>query len=303
MKVTPKAMEAKMISSQGVDIEVHTHAAKTGVMDILALLCSGPVYACAVTRIEASMRSINVMQMPGYGKSAFKTEIGAVTLDDHMAAIDLAVPSEGTVLYGYSHGGFFTTQYALKHGDKVRALVLVEPALYSTKEDLLNRAALIDAGKDVDSMATMLKAVESSDSRSEAQFRQVAEKLVANVNSGSTVAQEYRIRADNAVSEEDLAKLDIPVLLIAGTESQASFMVKRAFQSIPHASVCWIKGATHLSLEKIEYADQIARAVDAFLENIGANVSSGFKNLMAELNNSGVALDMAEQNGVSEQAS
>lgn len=288
MKIAQKALVSKMISSPVADIEVHTHEANKGLWQMIAVECDKTL-ASAVTFVEAALRSVSVMQLPGYGQSRFNIDAASATLEDHLSAIDMACPSDNAVLYGYSHGGYFMTQYALRNAGKVSALVLVEPALFSAKEDLLQRAALIDAGKEVESMASMVTTVGSAAGRSEEQLRQVATQLVANVNSGAAVAQEYRIRAEHAVSEEDLAKLDIPVLLIAGTKSHASFMVKRAFQAIPHATVAWIEGASHLDLEKVENAQQIARAIDNFLESVGGDSGTGFKNLMAELDNSRVA--------------
>ncbi|UXH76111.1 alpha/beta fold hydrolase [Roseateles amylovorans] len=282
MKVIPKDLASKIISSPRADVEVHSHESQTGIWDILAILCDKGVLA-SLTRLESPFRSINCMQLPGYGKSTFKGSVESATLDDHLAAMDSVLSSKQTLLYGYSHGGFFTAQYAIKHADKVQALVLVEPALFTASEDLLERAALLDAGKDVESMARMVQRYDTPAAQSEAQVTQVAEQLVKNVNSGSTVAQEFRIRAANAVTEADLAALDMPVLLIGGTRSHASHMVKRAFQAIPHATVSWIEGASHLDLEKPEFAPQIARAIDAFLSSIGATGTPTYQSLMTEL--------------------
>lgn len=292
MNTTPKALVSKMISSPVADLELQIHAAGKGLWHMVSLLCEKTL-AASVTRIEAGLGSTTIMSMPGYGSSAFKGDPKAATLSDYIGAIDAAAPSDNTVLFGYSHGGYFTTQYALQNPGKVRALVLVEPALFSARDDLLERAALIDGGKDLESMVAMLKSVESSAGRSEEQLHQLAQQLLGAVNSGAAVAQEYRIRAEHAVSMEDLAGLDMPVLLIAGTRSHASFMVKQAFQAIPHASVCWIEGASHLDLEKVEYAAQIARAVESFLENAGSNGGTGFRNLMAELDSSRTASEAA----------
>lgn len=288
MKIAQKALVSRMISSPITDVEVHTREGSKGIWDILAISCDKNM-ASAVNFVDSALRSVNIMQLPGYGNSTFKTDVASMGLGDHMAAMDMARPSDNTVLFGYSHGGYFTTQYALQRPGNVRALILVEPALFSAKEDLMERAAMIDAGKEVESMARMITTVDSAAGRTDAQLRQVAEQLNSNVNSGSSVAQEYRIRAANEVTEEDLAKLDMPVLLIAGTKSHASFMVKRAFQAIPHASVCWIEGASHLDLEKVEYAQQIARAIDGFMEQITCKGNTGFKNLMADLDTALVA--------------
>ena len=270
MKTEKRVFKSKIISSEVADVEVEVYEGNKGIWNIICPECEIAI-ASASTHIQSDLRSLTRMQLPGYGNSRFKADAADMTLDDHMLAMDSVCPSENAVLYGYSHCGYFTTQYALQRAGKISALILVEPALYSTKEDLLERAALIDAGKEVESMASMITTVDSATDRTDAQVEWVAKSLVANVNSDSTVAQEFRIRAEHAVSDEDLAKLDIPVLLIAGTESNISYMVKRAFQAIPQASVSWIEGAGHLDLEKGIYAEQVARAIEVFVESLNCN--------------------------------
>lgn len=271
MKNEQRVFKPQMISSDVADIEVHVHEKPEGIYNVICPECEIAI-ASSSTYIEYQLRSITTMQLPGYGRSTFKGNAAEMTLDDHMAALDSVCPTDNAVLYGYSHCGYFITQYALKNTGKIKALVLVEPALFSEKKDLLERAALIDEGKDLEAMASMITTVDTAAGRTDEQLEWVAESLVKNVNSGNTVAQEYRIRAENELSLEALAELDIPVLLIAGTKSHANYMVKRAFQAIPQASVTWIDGANHLELGKGKYAKQIARAVDSFLENVtGAN--------------------------------
>ena len=276
------AQEQKVVSTPKVDIEVHSQHSDMkhrSIWEIWALLCKGSV-ACAPSQLSSEYKSVNVMQLPGYGKSAIKADVNSLTLDDYLAALDQVIQSDDAVLYGYSHSGYFMAQYALKNPSKVRALVLVEPALFTSKDELLNRAKLISEGKDQQAMSSMLKYVGSHDG---AQLGQIADELLSNVNSSSAVAQEYRIRAENEVTEEALAQLNIPVLLVAGTNSKANFMVKRAFQALPNAFVSWVYGASHLDLEKSEYEAEVAAAINSFLLALGANDTKIFDKMMASL--------------------
>ena len=277
--------DSKIISTKKVDVEVHSFRYGSGGVnnwDIWAAACK-PSFACAPGLISAECKSINVLQMPGYGDSTITADVDALTLDDYIEVLDQVIDTSDGVLYGYSHSGYFMAQYALHRPDKVKAMVLVEPALYTPKQELLDRIALIEAGEDGQAMTSMLKFVGATHGRTDEQIDDTARTILQNVNSSSAVAREYRVRADNEVTEEALAGLKVPVLLIGGTDSHLSDMVKRAFQALPHAFVSWIEGATHLTLESGDYELEIAAAINAFLQAVSANNAKMFNELMASV--------------------
>jgi alpha-beta hydrolase superfamily lysophospholipase len=280
------AIESKIVNTPKIDIEVSSQRslaprADFSDWDVWKLLCPKDTpNASAITPLPSEYKSVNVMQLPGYGKSKVTASVDSLTLDDYLDAMDQVIQSNDAVLFGYSHAGYFTAQYALRNPTKVRALVLVEPALFTPKQDLLERIRLIGEGKDQQAMSSMLKFVGATQEQREGGL---ANSLLASVNSSSVVAQEYRIRAENEVTEEALAKLDIPVLLVGGTKSTASFMIKRAFQAIPLASVSWISGASHLDLGNSEYEKQVDAAVNAFLQSLGAANAKIFQEMVASI--------------------
>lgn len=277
--------DSKIVSTKKVDVEVHSCNFGGGGVnnwDIWAMACA-PNLAYAPGLISAECKSINVMQMPGYGESVITADVQELTLADYIETLDQVIDTNDGVLYGYSHSGYFMAQYALQRPEKVKALVLVEPALYTPKQELLDRIALIEAGQDNQAMSSMLKFAGGTQGCTDEQVDLAARTILLNVNSSSAVAREYRVRADNEVTEAALAALDIPVLLIGGTDSHISFMVKKAFQALPHASVSWIEGATHLNLESGEYAAEISAAINAFLQAVSANNAKIFNKLMASV--------------------
>jgi pimeloyl-ACP methyl ester carboxylesterase len=273
----------EIVSSKKVDVEVHSYQTENdGVSnwDLWVMACK-PTIACAPGMISAECKSVNVMQMPGYGESVINDGAESLTLDDYVEAFDRVIDTNDGVLYGYSHSGYFMAQYAIKKPEKVKALILVEPALYTPKQELLDRIAFIEAGDDRQAMSSMLKFVGGTRGSTEEQVNSVASAILSNVNSSTAVANEYRVRAENEVTDEALAGLNIPVLLIGGTNSDISFMVKKAFQALPHAFVSWIEGATHLNLESGEYEKEMAAAINAFLQAVSSNNAKVFHKLMA----------------------
>jgi pimeloyl-ACP methyl ester carboxylesterase len=276
---------SKIVSTKKVDVEVHSYNVGDGGVnswDIWAMACK-PAFACAPGLISAECKSINVMQMPGYGESAITADVESLTLTDYIETLDQVIDTNDGVLYGYSHSGYFMAQYALQRPEKVKALVLVEPALFTPKQELLDRIALIEAGEDSQAMSSMIKFVGGAQGCTDEQVDRTARTILLNVNSSSAVAREYRVRADNEVTEEALAALTVPVLLIGGTDSNISYMVKRAFQALPNAFVSWIDGATHLNLESGEYEAEFAAAINAFLQTVSAKNDKMFNKLMASV--------------------
>ena len=76
-------------------------------------------------------------------------------------------------------------------------------------------------------------------------------------------------RANNPISAEELASLQIPVLLLGGSKSDAGYTVRRASAAIPKACVWWIPGATHGDLLSPANAPQISRACNSFTQALG----------------------------------
>jgi len=275
--------DSKIVSTKKVDVEVHSsHFGDGGVSnwDIWAMVC-GPVVAYAPALISAECKSLNVMQMPGYGKSVITADVKELTLADYIDTLDEVIDTNDGVLYGYSHSGYFMAQYALMRPEKVKALILIEPALYTPKQELLNRIALIEAGEDRQAMSSVIKF--AGRAQGDEEVDQAARTILTNVNSSSAVAMEYRVRADNEVTDEALAKLGVPVLLIGGTDSNISYMVKKASQALPHAFVSWIQGADHFNIESDEFEAEIALAINAFLQSVSANNGKMFHKLMASI--------------------
>jgi len=276
--------DSKIVSTKKVDVEVHsTHFSDGGVSnwDIWAMVCA-PAVAYAPALISAECKSLNVMQMPGYGKSVITADVQELTLADYIETLDEVIDTNDGVLYGYSHSVYFMAQYALMKPEKVKALILIEPALYTPKEELLNRVALIEAGEDRQAMSSMIKFA-GAQGRTDEEVDQAARSTLTNVNSSKAVAMEYRVRAENEVTDEALATLAVPVLLIGGTDSNISYMVKKASQALPHAFVSWIQGADHLNLESVEFEAEIALAINAFLKSVSANNGKMFQKLMASI--------------------
>lgn len=213
-----------------------------------------------------------LMQLRGFGKSrSDETRIDELNLAGYMADFDAAaagIKSAAINLIAYSHGGYFATAYALHNPGAVKSLTLIEPALYTDRAELESRAELASQGKSVESVTQMLRYVDQTVGLDTNKAPAHAKNIVDHAQSSVTLAAEFRIRAENPISDSDLGRLSMPVLLIGGTASRTSSFVTRAASAIPFASVAWVRGATHLELMDAQHAPKISGAINSFLSGI-----------------------------------
>jgi pimeloyl-ACP methyl ester carboxylesterase len=261
-----KTMTEEFIPSRNAQISASPIIATQALrMPVVAAACGN------FSALNIVSNPVTQMQLRGFGNSTVSsTERSAFALHNYMADFDAVVQTRNAdkvVLFAYSHTGYFATNYALGNPSSLRALILVEPALYTPKEELLKRIEASTRGEQSEAIEVMLRYVDPAVGM-RANAPDVARTIKANVNNDMVLIEEFRIRAENPISDEQLGNLQIPVLLIGGTESRVNFVVKRAAQAIPYASVYWVRGATHLSLQDAEFADEIASAINTFLKHV-----------------------------------
>lgn len=259
-------MEHGTAESVGATISFKTNNLKgPGSLRLVAAKCGGrdflekislPVAEMSLRGLGGSKVSPNAPQGLNNAKSYLK---------DIDAVIKAAKGGKQTALLGYSHGGYFVTAYAIANPRKVSALILMEPALFTSKADLLRRARLASAGDVSGSIGAMLKYVEPKLARSESLGQR--ESVAKAVQSGETLASEFRVRAEHPIKLSQLKKLKMPILLIGGADSAQKSSVTKIAEAIPSASVWWVKDANHLALIEPKFAAQIASVVDTFLES------------------------------------
>ncbi len=148
-------------------------------------------------------------------------------------------------------------------------MILAEPALFNTREELLHRADLAFAGDAEGSIKALIKNVQPDVAQDE-NLNNIASRLILRaLSSADTIGLELVARAENPISTEQLASLQMPVLLLGGSKSHANYTVIRASQAIPGAYLWWIPGATHGDLLSTGNSPQISRACNCFTQALG----------------------------------
>lgn len=199
-------------------------------------------------------------------------ELKNYRLADYLKDIEDGLEACGlkrAVLLGYSHTAFFMVHFALAHVDRVAALVLLEPALFNDRDELLCRARTALEGDNEGSLKHMLKAVQPNVGEDPNLADHTARFIMKLVRDPRSVAGELIVRANHPVTDDQLASLPFPVLLIGGTASHASYTVKKFARILPSAYVWWIKGATHGDLTTDHCADETNKVIGLFMKSIG----------------------------------
>ncbi len=259
----------ELATSRNAKIELRMTADRGVMPRILLAACGGQAMLSRVSYPIAEM------QQRGFGKSVIDARgIKEMSLKDYIADFDAAMKTtsaKSPVLMGYSHGGFFTTAYALQKPSAISALILVEPALFTDRTELEHRAALASTGDSDGAIQSMLRYVDRSVGLDRATSSKMSKAITSEVQSGETLAQEFLIRARNPIYARDLSKLSMPVLLIGGTESRVADSVEKAAAAIPFANVAWIRGAGHLDL-LWNGSDEIGAKVSAVINGFMATL-------------------------------
>jgi pimeloyl-ACP methyl ester carboxylesterase len=193
---------------------------------------------------------------------------GAYTLEKYLDDIGhvvkrLSVDAPPTLL-GYSHGAYFMTQFALQRSDSARALVLVEPALLSESDRLQKWAELAESGNGVEALEQMLEYVTGGgiDKR---KARSEAEGIREAYQSDAALAGEWRVRDEHPVTEEDLGRVEQPVLVVGGSESPFVERLEQIAGAFRNGSLHQVSGANHLTVLS-ERTEETSQVIHDFLE-------------------------------------
>lgn len=211
-----------------------------------------------------------VPDLPGHGRSASPTT-RCYTIDafvDDLALLFDRLDIDDAILVGLSMGGTVSQRFALKHGDRLRALALVGATPHGLGPDVAveNVLAAIDRlGVVAASQAVIDRSFGSAAS---AELLAFAREQVAQTP--EFVAREAIVSLNEADSRAQLAHLALPTLVVCGEEDAITPPAEShaLAAGIPGATLHMVSGAAHFPmLEQPErfnaiLRDFIARATD-----------------------------------------
>ncbi|HLJ87423.1 MAG TPA: hypothetical protein VKZ53_11410, partial [Candidatus Angelobacter sp.] len=148
--------------------------------------------------------------------------------------------------------------------DKIAALILVEPALFNEKEELLSRARKALEGDEAGSIQELLNLVQPDLGEDPNLATAYTKYVIQATENGRAMGMELLARAHHPITSEQLSSLKMPILLIGGTKSHAAYTIHRSAAALPFAYVWWIAGATHMDILGHLFTEKVSIGINAF---------------------------------------
>ncbi len=239
-----------------------------------SFLCDRSMFRAQVAALQTRYRVINV-DLRGHGESGDSTQPFTLydLVDDVLAVLD-GEKVDHAVWAGLSIGGFLSMRAALRHPDRVRALVLMntdagaESAFKSFKYSVLRWGLkALGPGPIVPSLLPIFLGKTTLRTRPELREEVRRKFLAMRVPS---IAEGVRTLCTRDDIRGELRRIRCPTLVIAGEEDQPlpPPHSEQIAGSIPGAELVVVPKCGHLS--SLEAPEEVTRALIAFLERLPA---------------------------------
>jgi len=197
------------------------------------------------------------LELPGHGRSSGK---GATAIQDYtelLRGFFEAMRLPQVILIGHSMGGAIALDYAIKHQESLKALVLVATG---AKFEISTQTLI----KMKDNIESIFGALDKAKEK----MKDIDERLVTNdlnVMMGDVVAA----KKFNVTSL--LSKIQLPTLVVCGTEDPLISIATSKYlqEHIPDSQLSIIKGAGHMVM--VEYPKEFNTVLEQFIINLVVN--------------------------------
>ena len=201
----------------------------------------------------------------GSGQSSIPRSLDEYSIDnyrDDTRQLAEHVGFSKFALVGYSHGGYFATDYALNYPDQVSSLVLVEPALFVDRAKLQDRVKLARQGDGEGAIHLLMKQMAPEMALNSREYNALVKAIRKNYPDPIGLAGDWYARATHEIAEKELSQISVPTLIIGGEQSWVRENIARAARFIPGAELVWMEGTHNLWEERPR---EIAEAIESFV--------------------------------------
>ncbi len=191
----------------------------------------------------AVLSRVVLLDLPGHGDS--DPTVGPLTMDDMVvglaALVDKESPEEPVTLMGNALGGWVALRYAVAHPQRVRRLILLNAFASSPPLDGLELVP-----EDREQALALVHAMSPRNATVPAGF--VLDDLVDKITHGASPRMLRGLRPGDALSDAELASLQIPVELLWGTEDDILPLAygQALAQRLPQARLFALENCGHI---------------------------------------------------------
>lgn len=220
-----------------------------------------------------------VPDLRGFGASGSVPGSIAEFADDVAAILDALHVERPAVICGVSMGGYVAQHVAVRHADRVAALVLADtrleadtPEARANRVDLAGKVGRLGQSILADAMIPRLIAVPRSDAAPDvvarhAENRALLQSLIERQRV-ATIQSALAALGDRPDMSDAMRRVTVPTLLVVGAEDQLTppACLEAAEAIIPNAKLLVVPAAGHLV--PLEAPDIFNRAVLEFLADV-----------------------------------
>ena len=226
----------------------------------------------------SSMARCITFDARGFGDTTYESEPGWSPVEDAVCVLD-AVGSDRAVVVGSSSGGHAAVDLALAHPHRVAGLVLIAPAVRGAPyPEPTERETSLEQGAeraqeegDID-RANALEAQLWLDGPTSAKGRVAgqARDLFLDMNGRALRLADPGPSADREAAWPRLGEIGVPTLVLVGDRDVSDLQVigRLLATALPDATFTELPGVAHLP--QLEAPDVVARAIEDFLDHLGA---------------------------------
>jgi pimeloyl-ACP methyl ester carboxylesterase len=220
--------------------------------------------------------------LPGHGRSA-SPRTRQYTIDafvDDLALLFDELRLKDAILVGLSMGGTIAQRFALKHADRLRALVLVGATSHGLGPDVAVENVLAEIDRIGVVAASQAVINRSFGALTSAELLAFAREQVANTP--DFVAREAIVSLNEADSRAQLARLTLPTLVVCGEEDVITPPVESVALAagIPGAILHMVFGAAHFPM--LEQPEAFNAVLRNFIASVGNRHHASHQIEMAE---------------------
>jgi pimeloyl-ACP methyl ester carboxylesterase len=223
-----------------------------------------------VEALSAELRVFAVDAIYDYGRSVYTRPLDGV--DDYVLWLDELLtelqPGGAVDLVGLSYGGWLASQYALRHPERVRRLVLIAPVgtVLPLRAEWIARAVLCALPHPYFTKRFLRWLAADLNARDE----HFVEEWASEAYLAERSFKRRRIAHPTVLSDEEWTRLRMPTLFLVGENERiysAPDAVDRLRAVAPQVTTALVAGAGH-DLTMVQ-SEQINRSIRAFLESPG----------------------------------